>query len=114
MRISDWSSYVCSSDLAIGPGGYLATYRKVHLWDNENEFFEPGNLGFPIIETPLGKLGMFNCYDTWFAECYRLCLLQGAAIIDRTSVGEGKSGSVRVDIGGRRSMKKNKKLNKKE
>src|SRR3546814_19813703 len=33
---------------------------------------------------------------------------------DRTSVGEGKRGSVRVDLGGRRTMKKKKKKIKKK
>jgi len=70
-----------NSAVVIGPGGYLATYRKVHLWDKENLFFTPGDLGFPVIQTPVGKLGVFICYDTWFAECYRLCVLRGADII---------------------------------
>lgn len=70
-----------NSAVVIGPEGYLATYRKVHLWDNENLYFTPGDLGFPVVETPLGRLGVFICYDTWFAECYRLCVLQGADII---------------------------------
>ena len=62
-------------------GGDLATYRKVHLWDREKFFFTPGDLGFPIIETPIGTLGVFICYDNWFSECYRICALQGADII---------------------------------
>ncbi|MEQ8354296.1 MAG: nitrilase family protein [Kiloniellaceae bacterium] len=70
-----------NSAVVIGPQGYLATYRKVHLWDKENLFFAPGDLGFPVVETPLGRLGVFICYDTWFSECYRLCVLQGADII---------------------------------
>jgi N-carbamoylputrescine amidase len=70
-----------NSAVAIGPEGVLGVYRKVHLWDKENLFFKPGNLGFPLIRTPVGNLGMFICYDTWFAESYRLCALQGADII---------------------------------
>ena len=70
-----------NSAVVIGPGGYLATYRKIHLWDKENLFFTPGDLGLPVVETPLGKLGVFICYDTWFAECYRLCVLQGVDIV---------------------------------
>lgn len=70
-----------NSAAVIGPEGHLATYRKVHLWDKENLFFTPGDLGFPVVETPVGNLGVFICYDTWFAECYRLCVLRGADII---------------------------------
>lgn len=70
-----------NSAVVIGPDGYLATYRKVHLWDKENLIFKPGNLGFPVVDTPVGKIGTFICYDTWFAESYRLCAVQGADII---------------------------------
>ena len=36
-----------NSAVVIGPEGYIGTFRKVHLWNEENLFFEPGNLGFP-------------------------------------------------------------------
>ena len=65
----------------IGPDGYIGTFRKVHLWNEENLFFEPGNLGFPVFRTPIGRIGTFICYDGWFPESYRLCALQGADII---------------------------------
>ena len=65
----------------IGPSGYVGTFRKVHLWGAENLFFEPGNLGFPVFKTPLGRIGTFICYDGWFPESYRLCALQGADIV---------------------------------
>jgi N-carbamoylputrescine amidase len=65
----------------IGPSGYVGTFRKVHLWAAENLFFEPGNRGFPVFKTPLGRIGVFICYDGWFPESYRLCALQGADIV---------------------------------
>jgi len=67
--------------VVVGPTGHVGTFRKVHLWAAENLFFEPGNLGFPVFKTPLGRLGTFICYDGWFPESYRLCALQGADII---------------------------------
>jgi predicted amidohydrolase len=67
--------------VVIGPSGHVGTFRKVHLWDAENLFFEPGNLGFPVFKTPLGRIGTFICYDGWFPESYRLCALQGADIV---------------------------------
>ena len=70
-----------NSSVVIGPSGHLATYRKVHLWYKENLFFKPGNLGFPVVETPVGNIGTFICYDTWFPESYRLCAVQGADIV---------------------------------
>ncbi len=70
-----------NSSVVLGPNGYIGTYRKVHLWGDENLYFEPGDLGFPVFDTPFGKIGTFICYDNWFAEAYRLCALQGADII---------------------------------
>jgi len=70
-----------NSAVVIGPHGHVGTFRKVHLWNEENLFFEPGNLGFPVFKTPIGRIGTFICYDGWFPESYRLCALQGADII---------------------------------
>lgn len=70
-----------NSSVLLGPYGYIGTFRKVHLWNEENLYFEPGNLGFPVFHTELGRIGMFICYDGWFPESYRMCTLQGADII---------------------------------
>jgi len=70
-----------NSALVTGPQGYIGTYRKLHLWDEENQFFEPGNLGLPVFHTELGCLGVAICYDGWFPEVYRLLALQGADIV---------------------------------
>lgn len=70
-----------NSSVVIGPKGYVGKFRKVHLWNEENLFFEPGNLGFPVFKTPLGRIGTFICYDCWFPESFRLCALQGADIV---------------------------------
>ena len=70
-----------NSSVVVGPSGYIGTFRKVHLWNEENLFFERGNLGFPVFSTPIGRIGTFICYDGWFPESYRLCALQGADII---------------------------------
>lgn len=65
----------------IGPEGHVGTFRKVHLWNEENLYFEPGNLGFPVFHTPIGRIGMAICYDGWFPEAYRLNALGGADIV---------------------------------
>jgi predicted amidohydrolase len=70
-----------NSAALIGPAGYIGTFRKVHLWNEENLYFEPGDLGFPVFHTAIGRIGMAICYDGWFPETYRLCALQGADIV---------------------------------
>ena len=65
----------------IGPDGPVGSYRKVHLWGDEAQYFTPGNLGFPVFDTPLGRIGCQICYDCWFPESFRLAALQGAEIV---------------------------------
>jgi predicted amidohydrolase len=59
----------------IGPDGFIGKYRKVHLWDEEKLFFEPGDLGFPIFYFPFGRVGMIVCYDGWYSEVSRILAL---------------------------------------
>jgi N-carbamoylputrescine amidase len=70
-----------NSALIAGPDGYIGTYRKAHLWNRENLFFAKGNLGFPVFDTALGKIGVAICYDGWFPETFRQLALQGAEIV---------------------------------
>ena len=70
-----------NSSVVIGPHDYVGTFRKVHLWNEENLFFEPGDLGFPVFKTPIGRISCHICYDSWFPESYRLAALQGADIV---------------------------------
>ncbi|KQS83396.1 hydratase [Methylobacterium sp. Leaf361] len=65
----------------VGPEGYIGTYRKAHLWDQENVFFARGDLGFPVFDTALGKVGVAICYDGWFPETFRQLALAGAEIV---------------------------------
>lgn len=67
--------------VVIGPGGVLGTYRKMHLWDQENRFFARGDIGFPVFDLPFGRIGVLICYDGWFPESYRACALQDADIV---------------------------------
>lgn len=70
-----------NSAVLCGPSGYLGTYRKLHLWDRETLFFAPGDLGLPVFDTPLGRIGMAICYDGWFPETFRMLADAGAEIV---------------------------------
>ena len=70
-----------NSAVLIAPGGYVGVYRKMHLWGDEKKVFAAGDLGFPVYETALGRIGIGICYDGWFPEMYRLQALAGAEII---------------------------------
>src|SRR6266542_292501 len=66
-------------------GKYLGKYRKTHIphvkgfW--EKFYFRPGNLGYPVFETAVGKVGVYICYDRHFPEGWRILGLHGAEIV---------------------------------
>ena len=67
-------------------GTYLGKYRKTHIphvnpgfW--EKFYFQPGNLGYPVFETRVGKIGVYICYDRHFPEGARALGLNGAEIV---------------------------------
>lgn len=70
-----------NSCVLVGPEGHVGTYRKMHLWNEENSFFAPGDSGFRVFDTPYGRVGMIICYDCWFPEAFRACALDGADIV---------------------------------
>lgn len=70
-----------NSAMLCGPDGYIGTYRKMHLWYRENLFFHKGDLGLPVFDTPLGRIGIAICYDGWFPETFRQLAIKGAEVV---------------------------------
>src|SRR3546814_13892579 len=96
MRISDWSSDVCSSDLKTeDPQAFIDAV----------ELLEPsfGGINLEDIAAP-------NCFiiEAALKERMNIPAFHDDQQ-DRKSVGSGKSVSVRVDLGGSRIIKKKKK-----
>jgi N-carbamoylputrescine amidase len=69
-----------NSAVLIGPSGRMATYRKLHLYYDEQSWFKPGD-ELPIVDLPFGRVGMIICFDLWFPEPARALALAGAEII---------------------------------
>ena len=69
-----------NSAVLLGPDGHVATYRKLHLFNDEKSWFEPG-AELPVIDLPLGRVGMVICFDLWFPEAVRALALAGAEVI---------------------------------
>src|SRR3546814_17949208 len=107
MRISDWSSDVCSSDLIPAHPlvqaklGAVPELQHVRL-DHE--------------AAPMRRPGHLAAVELLLVACHplleRVAIRQGLRL-DRKSVVAGKSVSVRVDPGGRRIMTKKKKTKRK-
>lgn len=70
-----------NSALLIGPDGLCGTYRKLHLFLDEKDVFQPGNVGLPVFEVRGIKVGMLICFDWFFPEAWRVLALKGADII---------------------------------
>ena len=82
MGISElFADRLYNSSVLLGPEGYIGKYRKLHLWNREKLFFEPGDLGLPLFHTPVGRMAMYICYDMWFPEMTRIYTLQGADLM---------------------------------
>ncbi len=67
-------------------GTYLGKFRKMHIphcapgfW--EKFYFRPGNLGYPVFDTRVGRVGVYICYDRHFPEGARCLGLGGAEIV---------------------------------
>lgn len=78
---AEQSDRIYNSAALVGPEGLIGVYRKVHLFDRENLFFASGNLGFPVFNLPIGKVGVMICFDWIFPESARSLALKGAQLI---------------------------------
>src|SRR3546814_5158318 len=94
MRISDWSSDMCSSDLRLGEAAQRSARR--HRPD-EDAGIERHRLHADAIAEERASGERRRRIDRDHAD---------GVTRDRKSVGEGKSVSVRVDLGGRRIINK--------
>lgn len=67
--------------VVVSAEGVILHYRKAHLFAEERGVLGPGDLGFPVVETSVGKIGVCVCYDLRFVEVARLLALRGAELI---------------------------------
>jgi N-carbamoylputrescine amidase len=66
-------------------GTRLGFYRKSHIPDGrgyqEKFYFSPGDTGFKVWDTSVGRIGLGICWDQWFPECARAMALMGAEVL---------------------------------
>src|SRR3546814_15004109 len=102
MRISDWSSDVCSSDLQL-----CAVTTAVALGAGVMRLSSLAAGGLPRLEEPCSRAAELPFAVLWLFSKFRTF---GPVVRDdaedRKSVVSGKGVSVRVDLGGRRFSKK--------
>jgi len=66
-------------------GSLLGIYRKSHIPTGEcyeeKFYFTPGDTGFMVFLTKVGRVGVGICWDQWFPETARILALKGAELI---------------------------------
>ena len=70
-----------NSAVITGPDGFVGVYRKTHLFFEEKLFFAPGDTGFKVWDTRVGRIGIMVCFDWFFPESTRSLALLGAEIV---------------------------------
>ncbi|GAT33634.1 N-carbamoylputrescine amidase [Terrimicrobium sacchariphilum] len=85
-EVENTGVYYNTASIIDADGTWLGKYRKSHLphcqpgfW--EKFYFRPGNLGYPVFETAVGKVGLYICYDRHYPEGARCLGLNGAEIV---------------------------------
>lgn len=79
-----------NSAVVVTPNGWLGTYRKTHLFNEETLHFSPGRSGFQVWDVPdrrgqIYRLGVMVCFDWLFPESARSLALNGADVIAHPS-----------------------------
>jgi predicted amidohydrolase len=74
-----------NSAVFTGPEGVVGVYRKTHLFYEENLYFTPGDTGFRVWDTKLGRIGIMICFDWFFPESMRTLALMGAEVVAHPS-----------------------------
>ena len=70
-----------NSAVLVGPEGFVAKYRKAHLFDEEKLWFTRGDTPFQVHSIAKAKVGMMICFDWFFPEVIRILALKGAQIV---------------------------------
>lgn len=65
----------------VAEGHHVATYRKVHLFNREHEFFTPGGDGFVVVPWRGARFGLMICFDWIMPEAARTLAIRGAQVI---------------------------------
>ena len=74
-----------NSAMIVCPDGTAYNYRKIHLFNREQDVFLPGDAAPPVFDTPVGRIGLMICFDWFFPETARCLALSGAQIIAHPS-----------------------------
>jgi predicted amidohydrolase len=102
-RMPDREDKVYNTSILIDASGeVLATYRKLKLFDvelpnltiRESDTIEPGDALPPVVDTPIGKVGLTICFDLRFPDLYQHLRRKGAEVVFAPSNFTAPTGAV--------------------
>ena len=74
-----------SSPVIDADGKILGKTRMIHILEapcfHEQGYYTPGNLGAPVFNTKVGRIGIAICYDRHFPEYMRALALKAADLV---------------------------------
>ncbi len=70
-----------NTTVLLGPEGIIGKYRKIHSYISEPRWARDGDLGWPLWETPLGRLSVLICMDAMYFESARIPAVRGADVL---------------------------------
>ena len=84
-EVENEGEYYNTAAVIDADGSLLGKYRKHHIpnlpqfW--EKFYFRPGNVGYPVFDTAVGRVGVYICYDRHFPEGWRELGLNNAQLV---------------------------------
>ncbi|MCH9646940.1 MAG: carbon-nitrogen hydrolase family protein [Deltaproteobacteria bacterium] len=94
-----------SSPVFDADGTHLGTTRMVHITDyegfHEKDYYHPGDLGAPVYDTQVGRIGVAICYDRHYPEYMRALAVAGAELVvipQAGTVGEWPEGLYEAEV----------------
>jgi beta-ureidopropionase len=84
-EVANEGEYYNTAAVIDADGSLLGKYRKHHIphlpqfW--EKFYFRPGNVGYPVFQTAIGRVGVYICYDRHFPEGWRELGLNNAQLV---------------------------------
>jgi beta-ureidopropionase len=74
-----------SSPVFDADGRLLGVTRMIHILEtegfHEQDYYHPGDLGLPVYETRVGRIGVAICYDRHYPEVMRALGVGGAELV---------------------------------
>jgi predicted amidohydrolase len=80
-EVAPRSGIFYNSAALVGPEGLVGVYRKTHSFVSELKWAKDGDLGLPVWDTSLGRIGVMICMDAGYFEPARLLALSGADVL---------------------------------